>query len=500
MNLPSRLLSSTFVRPQPGSSRRRRYLSRSARERGASPLARLASAISLGLLAACTTFPTVLPETANAAGREHEVSIDGAHGPLSDAARQRVLARLGTAGQDTSILGRHLAFEEEITGTPLSAGNKADLLQDGPATYQAMFDAMAHASSTIDMETYIFEDDEVGQRFAHELEAAAARGLTVNLIYDSVGSIGTPRAFFDGLAAHGVHTLEFNPVNPLTARTGWEVNQRDHRKLTVIDGKVAFLGGINISSVYSGGSFSRESSQHPGHGQKVPWRDTDLRVEGPAAADFQHLFVETWARQVGAKGPALAPADYFPPLARVGDVVVRAIGGTPTEPYSQIYATLISALRSSETSILLANAYFDPDPQLLQALEDAARRGVDVQLLLPTVSDTWMVEAAGRRHFGELLEAGAKIYQRKGALLHSKTTLIDGVWAAVGSTNLDWRSFLHNDEIDAIVLSADFGDRMKSAFERDLAQSTPLTLQDWRGRPLGDRLQETLAGLWEYWL
>jgi cardiolipin synthase len=278
------------------------------------------------------------------------------------------------------------------------------------------------------------------------------------------------------------------------------VNQRDHRKLTVIDGKVAFLGGINISSVYSGGSFSRESARHPGHGQKVPWRDTDLRVEGPAVADFQKLFVETWVRQAGDKGPPLAPADYFPPLQRAGDAIVRAIGGTPTEPYSQIYATLISALRSAETSILLANAYFDPDPQLMQALEDAARRGVDVQLLLPSVSDTWLVEAAGRRHYGRLLEAGVKIFERRGALLHSKTTLIDGVWAAVGSTNLDWRSFLHNDEIDAVVLDADFGDRMKAAFEGDLAKSTRLTLDEWNHRPLVDRLQETIAGMWDYWL
>jgi cardiolipin synthase len=456
--------------------------------------------LALALLAACSTLPTVMPETAQAAGTERSVRIDGPHGPLSQAARQRVLARLKSAGQDTGILSRHLAFEQEITGTPLSAGNSVDLLQNGPATYQSMFEAMSHAASTIDMETYIFEDDEVGQRFAHELEAAAGRGVTVNLIYDSVGSLGTPRAFFDDLGAHGVHTLEFNPVNPLTAHRGWEVNQRDHRKLTVIDGKVAFLGGINISSVYSGGSFSRESARHPGHGQKVPWRDTDLRVEGPAVADFQKLFVETWVRQAGDKGPPLAPADYFPPLQRAGDAIVRAIGGTPTEPYSQIYATLISALRSAETSILLANAYFDPDPQLMQALEDAARRGVDVQLLLPSVSDTWLVEAAGRRHYGRLLEAGVKIFERRGALLHSKTTLIDGVWAAVGSTNLDWRSFLHNDEIDAVVLDADFGDRMKAAFEGDLAKSTRLTLDEWNHRPLVDRLQETIAGMWDYWL
>ena len=214
----------------------------------------------------------------------------------------------------------------------------------------------------------------------------------------------------------------------------------------------------------------------------MPWRDTDLELQGPVVADFQKLFIDTWTRQ---KGPPLQEANYFPALARQGDAVVRAIGGTASEPYSPIYATFISAIRSAETSILLANAYFDPDPQLLSTLADAARRGVDVQLLLPSVSDSWLVIAAGRRHYGDLLEAGVKIYERRGALLHSKTTVVDGVWSAVGSTNLDWRSFLHNDEINAIVLSASFGDEMKAAFAKDLAQSTPVTLESWGRRSLG---------------
>jgi cardiolipin synthase len=459
-------------------------------------LNRAASACSFALLAACSSLPTIAPGNAEAAGTT-AVRIDGPHGPLSADAQKRVLDRLKAAGQDTDIFERHLAFEQEIVGSPLSAGNKVTLLQDGPSTYQALYAAMAGAKNSIDMESYIIEDDEVGQRFATELKAARARGVVVNLIYDSVGSIGTPRAYFDDLAAHGVNTLQFNPVDPLKAKAGWDVNSRDHRKLTIIDGRTAFVGGINISSVYSGGSFSQHSKNAPGHGQKVPWRDTDLQIDGPVAADFQKLFMDTWARQ---KGTPMADADYFPQIGRQGDVVVRAIGGTSTEPYSQIYATLVSAIRSSSTSILLANAYFDPDPQLMGAIMDAARRGVDVQLLLPSVSDTWLVSAAGRRHYGQLLEAGVKIYQREGALLHSKTTLIDGVWCAVGSTNLDWRSFLHNDEIDAIVLSASFGDQMRAAFRNDLAKSQQLTLDQWRSRGLWRRVQEITAGMWEYWL
>ena len=459
-------------------------------------LSRAASACSFALLAACTSLPTIAPDTAQAAGTT-EVRIDGPHGPLSPDARKRVLAHLQAAGQDTDIFQRHLAFEQEIVGSPLSSGNKVTLLQDGPSTYQALYAAMAGAKNSIDMESYIIEDDEVGRRFATELKAAQARGVVVNLIYDSVGSLGTPSAYFDDLAAHGVNTLQFNPVDPRKAKAGWDVNQRDHRKLTIIDGRMAFVGGINISSVYSGGSFSEHSKERPGHGQKVPWRDTDLQIEGPVVADFQKLFMDTWARQ---KGKPMASADYFPQIGRQGDVVVRAIGGTSTEPYSQIYATLVSAIRSASTSILLANAYFDPDPQLMDAITDAAARGADVQLLLPSVSDTWVVSAAGRRHYGELLKAGVKIYERQGALLHSKTTLIDGVWCAVGSTNLDWRSFLHNDEIDAVVLSQGFGDQMRAAFQADLAQSKPLTLDQWNSRGLKARLQEWAAGMWEYWL
>jgi len=445
------------------------------------------------LLCACSALPTI--EHDDEPAGTGDVRISGAHGPLSAATEKRILARLQATGQDTDIFERHLAFEQEIVGSPLSAGNKVVLLQDGPATYQALYAALAGAKNSIDMESYIIEDDEVGQRFARELVAARERGVVVNLIYDSVGSLKTPQAYFDTLAAHGVNTLQFNPVDPRQARTGWDVNQRDHRKLTVVDGRTAFVGGINISSVYSGGSFSQSSKKRPG--QPVPWRDTDVQIDGPVAADFQRLFMDTWARQ---KGAPVADADYFPQLERQGDAVVRAIGGTASEPYSQIYATLISAIRSASTSILLANAYFDPDPQLLGAIEDAARRGVDVQLMLPSVSDTWLVQSAGRRHYGRLLESGVKIHLRKGALLHAKTTLIDGVWSAVGSTNLDWRSFLHNDEVDAIVLGASFGDQMRAAFEADRAESTLLTLAQWRRRPLLERIQELTAGMWEYWL
>ena len=289
--------------------------------------------------------------------------------------------------------------------------------------------------------------------------------------------------------------LEFNPINPLTARKEWELNQRDHRKLLIVDGLTAFLGGINISSVYSGGSFS-QSSRVPKDGS-LAWRDTDLQLRGSVVAEFQKLFLATWEKQKGSPLPA---KNYFPPPENAGREVVRAIGSSPDEPFSLIYATLLSAIGSAETSIHLTNAYFAPDPQLLAALKAAAARGVDVRLILPSQTDSWLVFHAGRGYYTPLLQAGVKIYERRGVILHSKTALIDGVWATVGSTNLDWRSFLHNDELNAVVLGAEFGNQIQAMFEKDLAASDEVTPGKWEGRALNLRVKELFARLWEYWL
>ena len=287
------------------------------------------------------------------------LQVDGTNGPLSAERSKAIIDRLKASGAETNIFDVHMALEEAIAGSPLTAGNKVDLLQDGPTTYQSMMAAIEGARDNINLETYIFEDDDVGQRFAAALIAKQQQGVQVNVIRDSVGTMGTPEEFFTGLTEAGINLLEFNPVNPLTAKAGWEVNQRDHRKLLVVDGRTAFMGGINISSVYSGGSFSQRSKVRPGGA--LPWRDTDLKIEGPVVGELQKLFMDTWARQ---NGPPLAPRDYFPAAEKKGNEVVRAIGSSPQEPYSLIYATLISALRSAETEILITNAYFVPDPQL----------------------------------------------------------------------------------------------------------------------------------------
>jgi cardiolipin synthase len=345
------------------------------------------------------------------------------------------------------------------------------------------------------METYILEDDEVGQRFADALIEKQQHGVQVNLIYDSAGTLGTPVEFFQRLRDSGIRTLEFNPVNPATAKAGWEVNQRDHRKLLIVDGQTVFLGGINISSVYSGSAFGRQSTTRPDGEQ--PWRDTDLQIEGPVVAEFQKLFLETWQKQ---EGEALAPRNYYPPLQARGNEVVRAIGSSPDDAYSLIYVTLLSAISSAETEAWLTNAYFVPDPQLLAALKAAVARGVDVRLVLPGHTDSALVFHAGRSNYDELLRDGVIIFERRDALMHSKTAVIDGVWSTVGSTNMDWRSFLHNQEVNAVVLGTEFGDRMRAAFEADVAKSEQITLEKWQHRSMLLRVKEWFARRWQYWL
>ncbi len=469
----------------------------------------------LPALAGCSQLPTQQKLSQVAAtdtgAPPSAVRLASAAGPLSPTQSQAVLLRLSSRGQPTDIFERHLAVEDALVGSPLTTGNRALLLQDGPATYRAMLAAIEQAQDHINLETYILDDDAVGQRFARALLAKQRQGVQVHLMHDSVGTLRTPAAFFKALTDQGVQVLEFNPVDPSKGEGDWRLNQRNHRKLLIVDGQTAILGGINISSVHSGGSIGRllggakkrptepvpPASEDLAPASTIAWRDTDLQLQGPVVAELQKLFLSAWASQ---NGPPVAPRNFFPPLQAKGQQVVRAIGSSPQDPFSLIYATLLSAINSAETSIHITNAYFAPDPLLLSALEGAAQRGVAVQLILPKHSDSWLVFHAGRSHYSRLLRAGVKLHERRDVILHAKTALIDGVWATVGSTNLDWRSFLHNHELNAVVLGTDFGGQMQTMFERDLTVSDPVLLAPWEDRSLGLRLKEWLARLWEYWL
>ena len=462
------------------------------------------AALGLCMVAGCSSLPKVDDITSTPASSQpaQPLQLDGAKGTLSVEQSKAVLKKISSRSPETNIFDRHLALEESIAPTRLVVGNKVVLFQDGLSTYEAMYKAIAQAKDHINMETYIIEDDEVGRNFSRVLIDKQKAGVQVNLIYDSVGSINTPREFFDHLTENGINVLEFNPVNPLAVKKGWQINQRDHRKLLIIDGQVAFLGGVNISAVYSGGSASRRSLSKGEVATvtkeaKVPWRDTHMQIDGPVVANFQKLFIETWTKQ---KGATLAEKRYFPPLKEKGREVIRAIGSSSDEGTTQMYTTLISAINNAETAISLTNAYFVPDEQLLEALQDAVKRGVDVKIILPGKTDSGLVFHAGRSYYTGLLKGGIKIYERREKLLHAKTALIDGVWSTVGSTNLDWRSFLHNDEINAVILGTEFADQMKTMFDKDLLESEHITLEQWSNRSLTLRIKETAARLWAYWL
>ena len=375
---------------------------------------------------------------------------------------------------------------ERFAGVPFVGGNRVDLLVDGPATFSALADAIRGARRRIDMESYEF-DDHAGGQFADLLLAARARGVEVNLVYDAWGAVETSKDLFDRLRAGGVRVLEFNPLHP-NERVPVELNKRDHRKLLLVDGRLAITGGVNISRVYL--NAPRPRGAEP---EEQAWRDTDVRVEGPVVAQFARYFMQTWRQQ---NGPPIADPPPTP-TTPVGNVTMQAIDGAPDSGQPLIYRTLLAAIALAQKSIHLTTGFFVPTPDLARALIDAARRGVDVQIVVPGQSDSSAAVAAGRAGYGDLLRAGVRIHERQGRVLHAKTAVVDGAWSAVGSSNLDWRSTVWNNEIDAIILGPEFGARMEALFRQDVATSHTIDLAAWRSRGLGQRFEELQAKLVE---
>jgi cardiolipin synthase len=453
-------------------------------------LRRLLPAAVLALAGGCASLPD-FAHLRHLGVSASPPQVQGQHGLLPRAQANAILRELERQGK-TGLLQRHLAFTQALSDKPLVAGNAVRLLIDGPQTYQAMFDAIDAARDHVNLETYILEEDEVGGKFAALLMRKQQQGVQVNLMYDSVGALNTSRQFFQQLRQAGINICEFNPVNPLKGGL-LSLNHRDHRKLLIVDGGIGFTGGINISRVYSSGIFNRSE----GGRAAASWRDTHIEVRGPAVRDFQQLFVASWARQSCAP---LASRRYFPMLAAEGDTVVQTLGSSPDDPVNLIYLELLSAISHAERNIRITMAYFVPDRQTLDALKEAVGRGVDVTLLLPGFSDYWITFYAGRSHYDELLSAGVKIYERRDALLHAKTAVIDEVWSTVGSSNMDFRSFLHNDEVNVVVLGSDFARQMNRMFRTDLEAAVRIDPAAWRRRGAVDRLREAFARMWEYWL
>ncbi len=438
----------------------------------------------------CVRLPDPRPSKAPLEALKTPRMIDG-KGLLSDPQAASVLARrLGPARVHASQLA---SLEEAATGQPLIVGNKVTLLFDGPRTIAAMMAAVASAQDTINLETYLFDQDPLGIAFADLLIARQKEGVQVCIIYDCIGTLGTPQAFFDRMQAAGIRLLPFHPVSPFHLGRRWRINNRDHRKILVVDGRVAFTGGVNITAAYARSSLFRSRVKAPA---SPGWRDTHLQIEGPAAASLQWLFLDTWAHQ---QEDALPDRDYFPALSPVGTKVLRVVGSRPGGAF-EIYQAYSVAIGGARKSIHITAAYFVPDPQTLQALLDAAGRGVDVKLVLPSVSDSGAVFHAGHSNYTRMLKGGIRIFELKTSVMHAKTAVIDGTWSTVGSTNLDMRSFLHNLEINVVVLGDDFGAEMESAFQEDLRDSQEIHLEQWRQRPASLRIKEWASRLISYWL
>ncbi len=449
-------------------------------------------------LGGCRALPDVqlLRTTLPLSSSNVPVDIHSPEGMVSRAARVRVTRQLAEVG-DTALLDYHLAAMQDIGAPPLLTGNSVQLLIDGPRTYQAMFAAIENARRYIFVESFIFEEAVQGdRRLSALLSDASRRGVRIYVIYDAVGSLTTKQEFLESLRDENIALCVFNPLNPLDDRFSG-VNHRDHRKIVVVDGEQAFAGGINFSQAYrlasrqiKGRGFSKQQAIDQG------WRDTHIGIRGTGAMHLEKLFRETWARSECEGEISPAPVE----TAGAGETLVQIVASTPEDERNVIYATMLSVITYAQRSVDVTMAYFVPDDALENALKDAAKRGVKVRLILPAYSDFSGVFHAGRAHYDALLVSGVQLYELESAFLHSKSIVVDGIWSSIGSTNFDWRSFIHNDEISVCVIDEGFAAEMTRMFDADLGESREITLEAWRDRGLRQRLKEWLWLPLQYWL
>ena len=447
----------------------------------------------LSLSNGCATLPNVSEMIDETPTVEKHRQIVSSKGVLSPQKSKAIMERLKRSVDPTDILERHIAVVESVTESPLMKGNKVTLFADGPAAYAAMFKAIQNAKNHINLESYIIEDDETGHKFADLLLLKQAEGVQVNLIYDSVGSMNTSASFFQRLRDSGIRVVGFNPINPMKAREQWGLTHRDHRKILIVDGKIAIIGGINISNVYSSGPIKRKQNEK----SPIRWRDTDIQIEGPAVAEFQKLFLDTWLKQ---KGPKLSGLHYFPGLKEKGNALVRVVGSTLGHTNRIPFIVYVSAITFAEYSIHMTNSYFIPDAQIVKALTDAAERGVDVKIIIPGITDSQLALYAQRYYYSKLLKSGVKLYEHSTSLLHAKTAVVDKVWSTVGSTNMDYMSLLSNDEVNAVILNHEFAVEMEKMFVRDLAHSKQIHWDEWKKRPLSQRIWGWFTHLFSHWM
>jgi cardiolipin synthase len=367
----------------------------------------------------------------------------------------------------------------------LLPGNRIAFLRDGAESYPAMLEAMGAAREYIHLETYIFHSDRTGRRFGEVLAERAMAGITVRLLFDSVGSLDVDGGFIRELLEAGVKALAFRP---LSWRSGWGFNRRDHRKILVVDGRVGFTGGLNIGDEYA-------AVDSGGGG----WHDLHARIEGPVVAELARLFRKTW---LAAGGDVYAHREEPATESVVTEDSAHAIalGNEEIRRRRTIRRYYLHAMRRARRTIRIMNAYFIPDRGIRRVLANAVKRGVEVSIVVPAKNDLRSVQFAGHRVFGALLRAGVRIFEWPERMLHAKVASIDATWATIGSYNLDARSLFHNLEVVVCIVDPKAAAALDAQIEADAAKSNEIRLEAWKHRSIWRRIAEWFFYQFRHWL
>jgi cardiolipin synthase len=364
-----------------------------------------------------------------------------------------------------------------LPGPTMTSGNRLELLENGDAVFPAMLAAISSARKTVNFEAYIFWSSEVGTRFRDALAERAAHGVAVRVLLDAVGSSGQrlKASDVDALRRAGCHVEFFHSKKP------WMLNHRNHRRVLVVDGTVGFTGGVGFADQWRGDADSREH-----------WRDTQVRVEGPAVRGLQRAFQENWSE---VTGEPLVGDEFFPALPQVGSSSAAVVPSSPLAAMSGAGRVYAISLAAAAKEIWIANSYFLPDDTTAGLLIAAVKRGVDVRVIVPSdeQNDVPATKAAGRSSFGPLLEGGVKIFEYQPTMFHLKTMVVDGIFSTVGSANFDDRSFHLNEEINLFVYDTAFAGLMRERYRRDESRCRPYTTAMWKARSPKKRVTEWLV-------
>ncbi|MGH2942702.1 MAG: phospholipase D-like domain-containing protein [Solirubrobacteraceae bacterium] len=371
-----------------------------------------------------------------------------------------------------------LRATEAITMAPITRGNDIELFVNGDEIFPAMLETMRGARRSLNFLTYLYWSGEIAEQVAAALCERARAGVEVNVLLDAVGSAKMDRDLLRKLSDAGVTFAYFRPPKPYAMR---RLNNRTHRKLLIADGTVGMTGGVGIADQWAG------DAQDPEH-----WRDTHVRVRGPVVRGLQGAFAENWLE---ATGDVLVGPAYLPALEPVtGGGAMQVVRSTANVGDTNVEALYFLAIACAHESLHLTSAYFVPRPAFVEALGDAAQRGVDVRVLVPgPYADKEFVRQAGRAVYEELLGAGVQIFEYRPTMIHAKTLTIDGVWSSIGSVNFDNRSFQLQDEVTLCVCSSAFAAALDEQFERDLERAREIDLGRWDGRPPAARVSEQLT-------